>query len=295
MKTIFILLLSCSSLLAQQQQGPPTQYGTADDGTVLRWQVSVPNNGQQQHPTVILIPGGGFMALGGIPYNPFVSDLVAAGYLVFDNVQYRLAPPNRLPGQVSDGRFPNQTDDVSIAAKAAVHDARCNGDVFVIGGSAGGSHAIVLAARNLVRAAVALSPATQFDDEISLQNRYFSMPVRNYAPDLAAASPNNMMVTNQAPLLIASFSQDSMPPRQYTLSISRLISLGAPYESQMVPGSGHSWRIWPSVRDQIITFLNAHQSAAPTPSPKPPLLLEPAGPTPRPISEMGKSAIWLGR
>jgi hypothetical protein len=76
-------------------------------------------------------------------------------------------------------------------------------------------------------------------------------------------------------LLIASFSQDSMPPRQYRLAISRLISLGAPYESQMVPGRGHSWRIWPSVKDQIIAFLNAHQSAAPTPSPKPPRLLEP--------------------
>jgi acetyl esterase/lipase len=63
-------------------------------------------------------------------------DLAAAGYIAF-SIEYRLAPPGALPGQISDGRFPDQTDDVKLAVRTARADRRCNGQVGAVGGSAG--------------------------------------------------------------------------------------------------------------------------------------------------------------
>ena len=37
-------------------------------------------------------------------------------------------------GQTSDGRFPDQPNDIELAAMAARADFRCNGEVFAIGG-----------------------------------------------------------------------------------------------------------------------------------------------------------------
>src|SRR5262249_4697509 len=146
------------------------------------------------------------------------TDLVAAGFTVYNMVTYRLAPPNKLPGQVTDGRYPDQIDDVTRAAIAAAKDSHCNGTVFVIGGSSGAAHAAVLAARNLVKAAVLLSPPMKFDDATSLQNTQFSNAVTNYSPDLPAGSPYYMLAATEAPIFLAAFHNDTMPAPQFTLT-----------------------------------------------------------------------------
>ncbi len=232
------------------------QYATADDGTPLHWTMFAPNDGQK-HPAVLLIHGGGFTLPSQVPV--FVAmDLVAAGYTVFSQVQYRLAPPNKITGQTSDGCYPNQTDDVTLAARAAVTDPRSNGEVFVIGGSAGGSHAAVLAARGLVKAAVLLSPAMQFD--ATPTSAQFRQAVNNYAPNrLVEASPNTMLANDEAPIFIVAFTQDSMPSNQYLTGVSRLVAVGATYESLLVPGIGHSFSLWNTVKIQIISFLDRYQ------------------------------------
>ena len=66
-------------------------------------------------------------------------DLAADGFIAFA-IEYRLAPNGSLPGQLPEGRFPDQSDDVKLAVLAARSDPRCNGQVGAIGGSAGGYH-----------------------------------------------------------------------------------------------------------------------------------------------------------
>jgi acetyl esterase/lipase len=71
-------------------------------------------------------------------------------------IEYRLAPPHLemntpvhlFPGQNNihdDGHYPEQTDDVRDAIVHYRNDPRSNGQVVVIGGSAGGSHSLYLA------------------------------------------------------------------------------------------------------------------------------------------------------
>ena len=241
---------------APNQTLSPVQYAIADDGTPLHWIVAVPA-GSGPWPFVLLIHGGGFRT--GTPAKPINvcgDDLTAAGY-VAASIEYRLAPPGQLSGQQSLGRFPDQTNDVALAVEAALSDSRCNGQVFAIGGSAGGSHAISLASLGLVNAAVAMSPATQFDDPDSLLDQGFSNKVNNYAPQkLQPASPNSILTSNASPIFVIAFSQDSMPPQQLDDCIGKLQSVGAVYELSFLCGAGHSFHAWPAIKCHAIDFLN---------------------------------------
>lgn len=231
------------------------QYGTANDGTPLTWKVLTPTDGEK-HPAVLCIPGGGFKNLHSVP-SMVVNDLVTAGFVVFSNVQYRTAPPNKLTGQVSDGHFPDQTNDVTIAAAAAKTDSRCNGTVFAIGGSAGASHAAYLMTKSLVKKAVCMSPAMLFDDPQSLLNGTFKRDVNNYAPNnLSAASPYNLLATDESPIMLVAFQQDNMPAPQYLLSAQHLTDLDAPSQQILISGVGHSWDAWPQIKTQAIEFLS---------------------------------------
>ncbi len=78
-------------------------------------------------------------------------DLQSRGYLALA-VTYRLAQCGRITGQDPNyedplsGRPPEQTDDIKSLIKAARSlTTLCNGNVGVLGGSAGGSHAIFVA------------------------------------------------------------------------------------------------------------------------------------------------------
>ena len=64
-------------------------------------------------------------------------DLRNAGFMVFQ-VNHRLVT-NKLPGQVTDGHAPAQTDDLKRQILAALADPQCNGSIYLVGGSAGGT------------------------------------------------------------------------------------------------------------------------------------------------------------
>src|SRR5262249_50207909 len=110
----------------------PELFGTADDGTRLHWYAWT--TGTSPRPAVLVVHVGGFKS-GNPGPKKVCTDLASVGYISFA-IEYRLAPPGSLQGQVSDGRNPQQTADVRMAVAAARGDKRCNGQVKVVGGSA---------------------------------------------------------------------------------------------------------------------------------------------------------------
>jgi acetyl esterase/lipase len=141
------------------QDYQPSRYDT-DDETVLRRVRFAPDpavHGSGPYPTVISIPATLFRSgecYGGQSQRVATRELKEAGYLVFQ-VEHRLAPPNTLWGQDQhdpntqkgreSGRPPQQSNDIKQQILAALADPNCNGDIFLIGGSSGGTHALWMA------------------------------------------------------------------------------------------------------------------------------------------------------
>ena len=137
------------------------------------------------YPTAIMLPPDVFkLEYGdnGTPTQRQASyDLQQAGFLVFQ-VDHRLAPPGGLEGQylwIGDtGHFPEQTDDLKRQILAALDDNDCDGRIYLVGGSAGGTLALWVMldstagavtdwdenARSSIKAVVSLSGPTNFCD-----------------------------------------------------------------------------------------------------------------------------------
>ena len=111
-------------------------------------------NDGRTHRVAIVIHGGGYR--GGEMETSVAQELSQYGFMGVA-IEYRLAPPHTemntpahpFPGQNDiddDGHYPEQTDDVRDAIIHYRNDPRSNGQVVVIGGSAGGGHSLYLAA-----------------------------------------------------------------------------------------------------------------------------------------------------
>jgi acetyl esterase/lipase len=256
-------------------------YGVAPDGTQLEWVVYKPD-GAGPWPAVLVIHGGGFKGGGSASGAPVALDLAAAGYIAF-SIEYRLAPPGALPGQVSDGRYPQQTDDVKMAVRAARANPLCNGKVGAVGGSAGGYHTAFVAATGTpgddrIDVGVSMSGAYDFSDFSSDPNIWnFTNDVTNYVnvpttdiEALRAASPAWLVDATVPPLFLINTAQDPMPFPQLADMTSKLDSLGVTsYRALTLPGSEHAFDYWPTVKDEAIAFLAAGFAGAPAPSPTP--------------------------
>jgi acetyl esterase/lipase len=268
----------------QNEREPSEVYATASDGTLLHWVVYTPE-GTGSWPAVLVIHGGEFK--GGTPTSSPESvecgrDLAAAGFIAF-SIEYRLAPNGFLEGQVSDGRFPDQTDDVKLAVLAARADARCSGQVGAVGGSAGGYHAAFTAGTGTIGAeridvGVSLSGAYDLSDFSPDPNlNIFTMAVTNYVGvstldtfALQAASPAYLADKNIAPLFMINSEADSMPFGQLADMTTQLDALGVTnYQALTLPGNEHSFAYWPTVKDQAITFLASWFAGLPPPGPTP--------------------------
>lgn len=278
---IALLLLGPLASFSQAGWTGKEVYGIAPDGTELHWVVYTPST-PGPWPAVLVIHGGGFKA-GGPPSGAQCGlDLAEAGYLAF-SIEYRLAPEGVLPGQTSDGRFPQQTDDVKMAIRAARADARCNGQVGAIGGSAGGTHTAYCSVTGTkgddrLDVGVSLSGAYDFSDFSSDPNiAAFTSDVTNYvgvgANDTAAlraASPVDYVDPDAAPLFLVNSAEDPMPFGQLGDMTRKLDSLGInAYQQLTLPGSAHAFDYWSIIRDQVIGFLDARFAGLPFPPPTP--------------------------
>jgi len=295
-----LLFLLCTTLfthLAQAKDEPSELYATATDGTPLHWVVFTPS-GDGPWPAVLVIHGGHFK--GGTPTSSPDSvtcgrDLAAAGFIAF-SIEYRLAPNGALLDQVSSGQFPDQSDDVKLAVLAARHDARCNGQVGSVGGSAGGYHTAFVAAtgtpgEDRIDVGVSLSGAYDLSDfspdpEIATfiddATNYVNVTTADVAA-LQAASPAYLVDSETAPLFLMHTEEDPMPYSQLADMTSHLEALGLTnYQSLTLPGSAHSFANWPAVKDYAITFLTSWFAGVPPPGPTP---TPQPSPTPTPSPE----------
>jgi acetyl esterase/lipase len=288
-KKLFILLASVGSLFLGHASPadviPHTEvYGTASDGTVLHWVVYTPTT-PGPWPAVLIIHGGGFDSNTPDSSPESIAcaqDMAAVGYIAF-SIEYRLAPPGFLPGQTSDGRFPDQSDDTKVAIRAARNDQRCNGQVGAVGGSGGGYLvAFCLGTGTFgddrLDVGVGLSGAYDLSDLSPTPNlTYFTATVTNYvgviATDTAAlraASPAWLVDSTIAPLLMVNSTRDSMPYGQLGDMIAHLDALGVTnYQALTFPGGLHAFANWPSVKDQALTFIANAFAGVPPPPPLP--------------------------
>jgi pimeloyl-ACP methyl ester carboxylesterase len=152
----------------------------APDVNPLRRIRFVSPGGALQRPTVLMLPPDVFNVdfgeHGVSSERGATYDLVQAGFLVFQ-VNHRIAPPDKVEGQYTEGHAPDQTDDLKRHILAALADPRCNGSIYLIGGSAGGTLALWCAldpaptvdgwdenARAHIKAMVSLSGPADFCD-----------------------------------------------------------------------------------------------------------------------------------
>jgi hypothetical protein len=268
------------------------QYGighSAFGDTPLKWRAFVPSDGGK-HPAIIVIHGGNFYG-GDFTNLQTDQDLVCAGFCVFD-IEYRLAPPGKIQGQGRDsGRYPEQTDDVATAIRAARSPAptsvafgRVNGNVGAVGGSAGASHAAYCAAAPTLGGDQWTRPAPKRGIRFSRSCFAHRYQVRGnlaktFAITLVARLALLVTVTEgrsiwlrligdlpsaSSPVFIVSSNLDSMPPNQFTILVNTVAAVGVPNcENLLITGrpgpdgcTGHSFELWPDVRDQAIAFLN---------------------------------------
>jgi acetyl esterase/lipase len=293
----FVLFVAGISSAAAEQSALPEQttatsdatpqsevYGRASDGTVLHWVVYTPST-PGPWPAVLVIHGGGFNS--GSPDSSGESvtcaqDMAAAGYIAF-SIEYRLAPPGALPGQKSDGRFPDQSDDVKLAVRTARADPRCNGQVGAVGGSAGGYQAAFAAATGTIgddRLDVGVSLSGAYDLSDYSPNPtlgYYTVTVTNYVgvsstetAALRAASPAWLADPAISPLFMINTVRDPMPYSQLADMIMHLDALGVTnYKALTLVGGEHSFAYWYLIKDQALSFIAGAFAGVPSPPPPP--------------------------
>ncbi|MDQ3200392.1 MAG: alpha/beta hydrolase fold domain-containing protein [Verrucomicrobiota bacterium] len=273
------------------------------DGNILHRYRFVPPNALpgQRLPTVLMFPPDVFyLEYGdhGVPSERVATrDLQQAGFLVFQ-VDHRLAPPNKLPGQTSTGRAPQQTDDAERQILAALDDPQCNGSIYLVGGSAGGC--LVLwcgldsansavtgwndTVRAKIKAVVSLSgvtdpsnwnhpgiPDPDYEDFKLRVDKYVGLtyPAYNYAT-LYAASPVSLITngaTSSPPVKLFASQYDTVSYVQEDEMYTALQGIGVSVTKTFFSGSSnHAYKNWHVINpdtgnyvsSDVIAFFQSH-------------------------------------
>jgi acetyl esterase/lipase len=274
----------------------------------LEWRRYLPTS-TGPWPTVLLVHGGQWEA--GSPYQGIVEqvaeDLQTHGFYVLVPT-YRLAPCGRITGQPPHdstpagelcGRPLQQIADIKSLVRAARAESNCkDGEVAVVGGSAGGTHAIWVAldtttssdwtADDRPNCAVSLSggydlsdqdPTDTLIDETvwidSVQNYTNTcnrLTQKTYSPVSIVTSPTSTVPFK--PIFLVNGSDDHMIPSREIFDMEcALIHAEIPstlYEIIQITdepyNDDHSFNLWRDplddgsgeVRDKILAFLRIY-------------------------------------
>jgi acetyl esterase/lipase len=265
--------------------------------------------GPGPYPTVLTIHAGGFRNGDdtGEPHQRLADyDLAQAGFLVF-SIEYRLAPPGLLIGQtphcsgedctsdeIASGRPPEQSNDVKQQILAALADPQCNQEIFLVGGSSGGSHSLWAALDpnsngvpgcgptilTKIKAVVGFSGIYDLPLRDPRPSQQFIADVDNYTntteseADCVAkqylASPISLVAaaTNIPPVRLYATDDNSVPPRQSEEMREALFARGADVVEYTMSGSLHAFAMWHTINylstppkcvsQEVIEFLQSH-------------------------------------
>jgi acetyl esterase/lipase len=271
-----------------------------DDNTVLRRIRYSPGSGS--YPTVLTIHPGNFYAgedYGVLSQRYASYDLVQAGFLVFQ-IDHRLAPDGLILHQhahdntflgIASGRPPQQSNDVKQQILAARADPHCNGTIFLIGGSSGGTHALWAAldpnatvpnwdATKMPKAVVGFSGVYDLTLREPMPSPPFLDTIHNYTNSIDnfvgfeaqwSASPMSYvnLATNQtAPARLYATDGDSVPHQQSENMQVALLNQGVDVIEYTIDNSNlHAFNYWHTINNhtgmcvstEVIAFLNAHR------------------------------------
>ncbi|HEY4284152.1 MAG TPA: hypothetical protein VGM62_13890, partial [Chthoniobacterales bacterium] len=200
----------------------------------------------------------------------------------------------------SDGRPPQQTDDIQRAIRAARSPdsssaafGKVNGKVVMVGGSSGACHAAwwaLLGTNNDDRpeAVVCLSAFFDLDEAASLLVPKLKGVVQNYTNHLltegtpfhvaAQAASAYWQTPNgtPCPVLLINSTSETIPATNYNEGVTKFTDAGGTVESHLRTGTEHAWTYWDlgyggsfdTVKDCAIDFLDRMiLGGSPTPPP----------------------------
>lgn len=262
-------------------------YCTPDKGKPLLIDVARPTVGKGPFPTVVLIPGGGWLTRGRKFQTTFQLNLAARGYVVA-SIDYRGSPESAFPTQLIDARTALRWLK-SNAPRFDIDTQR----LAAIGYSAGGNVASLL---GLTRPGDGLAPdpdkdqgaglalvvschgisdfASLYDkhclaEPATLQRKYVRFvldtflggPPAQFAEAYRRASAINYVHKDAPPMLLIHGTEDPVvPPSQSRLLRDRLKGVGVPVQLEEVKGGGHEFAgsHAETANKLIVRFLDDH-------------------------------------
>ena len=244
---LLLLLGACSPVTVLNDLAPGTGVAEHDriayaPGPRHRLDVYAPTGRKAAVPVVVFIYGGNWDSGDRGMYRFVGAELAAHGMLT-------IVPDMRLYPRV---RFPGFVEDCALAvAWARNHAAEYGGDphrLFVMGHSAGGQIAALLALDPEYLAAVGMQPKRDLAGMIGLAGPYDFLPLTSpelqtiFGPPSAwpRSQPINY-VSAQAPpmLLLAGSADDTVNPGNTRRLAAKLREAGADVQDIIYPGVGH--------------------------------------------------------
>jgi acetyl esterase/lipase len=222
--------------------------------------------------------------------NNICQDLACAGFLAF-NAEHRHACPHTEmtnagpPGDgqqdpPSDGRPPQQTDDVQRAIRAARTNGLCNGKVVLLGFSGGAGHVAWWAIAGTTmddkpEAIVGCSGpynvgnadllATPSKDDVENYIGHHTDEGQTFIAAAKAASSYWLPITSTpCPVLLFNGTNETIPQSELSDMVGHLNGAGGSVEYHWITGSKHAADYWckdyddgngQTVKDRSIEFL----------------------------------------
>ena len=254
------------------------EYGTAN-GKRLLLDAYVPPAGEDRRPAVVMIHGGGWRAGDKASWRPEAEKLAAKGWVAF-SVNYRLDEP---------AVFPAEIDDVGAAVRwVRAHAEEYRVDparIGAIGESAGGHLTAMLATLGTggvdrdarVRVGAAWSPPVDLTALAGSRGAGWIRPLlgcnRETCPDLLAqSSPVTHVDGTDAPLYLASSTEELVPLSQSQAMAERLKAAGVDHRLDVYPGNRHALDFRADAWAPTLAFLEKHLAGTPEEDDAPPFL-----------------------